>query len=485
VASAEAVIVGSGPNGLAAALVLAQAGIAVQLIEGTDELGGGCRSADFDTPGYRYDVCSAVLPLAVASPVFASLDLAGLGVEFAQPKIPVAHALGGDRAVVIQRSLEATVENLGRDGASYRALLEPLLEHADGVVDLALAPLRSVPSDWRAALAFGPRGLLPLTVLARRFRTDAGRGLLAGLAAHSGQPLDAPVTAGFALILALLAHVVGWPVVRGGTGALVDGIERELRSLGVEIETGRTVASLDELGRPRVVLLDCAAQSVVALASGQLSPSAARRYAGVRSGPGVCKVDFALSGPVPWSASACRDAATVHLGGTLEEIAAGERAVVRGRHPDTPFVLAVQPTVADPSRAPGGGATLWAYCHVPNGSDIDVSAQIEAQIERFAPGFGDLVIERRVRTAAQYAEYNPNYVGGDITGGAQTLRQTLFRPTVAWNPYRTPIDSVYLCSSATPPGGGVHGMCGAHAARAVLRERFGRDLPALAMRARL
>jgi phytoene dehydrogenase-like protein len=485
VASAEAVIVGSGPNGLAAALVLAQAGIAVQIIEGADELGGGCRSASFDVPGYRYDICAAVLPLAAASPVFASLDLAGLGVEFVQPPLPVAHALGDDRAIALDRSLELTVANLGRDGPAYRALIEPILEHAAGVVDLTLAPLRAVPRDWRAALAFGPHALTPLTMLARRFRTDAGRGLLAGLAGHAAQPLEAPVTGGFALILAVLAHAVGWPVVRGGSGALVDGIERELRSLGVDIETGRTVTSLEELGQPRAVLLDCSAQSVATLAGDRLSPSARRRYAAVRTSPGVCKVDFALSAPVPWSAPSCREAATVHLGGTLEEIAAGERAAVRGGFSETPFVLAVQPTVADPSRAPDGGATLWAYCHVPNGSGRDVSAQIEAQIERFAPGFRDLVIERRVRTAAEYSAYNPNYVGGDISGGAQTLRQTLFRPTVSWNPYRTPIEGVYLCSSATPPGGGVHGMCGAHSARAVLRERFGRNLPAAALRSHL
>jgi phytoene dehydrogenase-like protein len=317
---------------------------------------------------------------------------------------------------------------------------------------------------------FGLEGLLPATVLARGFRTEEARALLAGVAAHPMLPLTSPVTGGFGLTLMMIGHAVGWPVVEGGSGRLVDALVAELTSLGGKVETGRWVSSLGAIPPARAVLLDVTPRQFVAIAGGSIPARQRRALARFRYGPGVCKVDWALSGPVPWQAAPCREAGTVHLGGTFAEVARSEADVNAGRHPERPYCLVAQPGVVDPARAPAGRHTLWGYCHVPSGSAVDMSGRIEAQIERFAPGFRDLILARSVRTAVDMERYNPNYVGGDINGGAGTLRRTLLGPTPRWNPYRTPLPGVYLCSSSTPPGGGVHGMCGAGAARTALAD---------------
>jgi phytoene dehydrogenase-like protein len=470
-AAPDAVVVGAGPNGLAAALTLARAGLSVTVVEGAGTAGGGCRTEELTLPGFHHDVCSTVHPLAAASPFFLGAGLAARGVRLLTPKVAFAHPLDGGRAAAVSGSVDETASELGADSAAYRRLLEPLVRDADSIVPAILAPLRSVPGHPVAVAGFGVRGLLPATLLARRFHTDAARALLAGVAAHAILPLSAPLTSGFGLLLTMLAHAPGWPVVEGGSARLVDALTAELAALGGQVVTGSWIRRLDELPPARTVLLDITPRQLVELAGDRLPPRYARELRRFRYGPGVCKVDWALSGPVPWAAPACRDTATVHLGGTFEEIAASESDIAAGRHPERPYCIVTQPGVVDPSRAPAGKQTLWGYCHVPSGSTVDMADRIEAQIERFAPGFRDLVLARSVRTAAQEEQHNPNYVGGDINGGAGTLRQTVFRPAPRWNPYRTPLPGVYLCSSSTPPGGGVHGMCGAWAARTALADR--------------
>jgi phytoene dehydrogenase-like protein len=468
----DAIVVGSGPNGLAAAITLARAGLRVRLIEGSDTPGGGCRTAELTLPGFRHDVCSAVHPLAASSPFFTGVDLAARGVTLCTPKVAFAHPLDGGRAAAVTGSVEETAASLGRDAGAYRRLLGPLVRDSAVTLPEILAPIRSVPRHPLAMARFGLEGLPPATVVARSFRTEEAQGLFAGVAAHSMLPLNAPVTSAFGLLLTMAAHTVGWPVVEGGSARLAGALLDELAGLGGEVETGRWVRSLDELPAARAVLLDVTPRQLIALAGDRLSGAhlaALRRF---RYGPGVCKVDFALGGPVPWAAPACREAGTVHLGGTLAEVARSEADVAAGRMPERPYCLVAQPGVVDPTRAPRGQHTLWAYCHVPSGSPADVSGLIEAQIERFAPGFRDLILAKSVHTATDMERYNPNYVGGDINGGAGTLRQTLLRPTPRWNPYRTAIPGVYLCSSSTPPGGGVHGMCGYNAAKVALADHF-------------
>jgi phytoene dehydrogenase-like protein len=468
--AADAIIVGSGPNGLSAAITLARAGLKVLVIEGDGTPGGGCRTGELTLPGFRHDICSAVHPLAASSPFFVSVDLAARGVTLCTPKVAFAHPLDGGRAAAVAGSVEETAGSLGPDAAAYRRLLGPLVRDVGLTLPQILAPIRSVGRHALAMARFGLEGLPPATLLARRFRTEEGRALLAGVAAHSMLPLSAPLTSAFGLLLTMAAHAVGWPVVEGGSARLTDALLAELAALGGQVETGRWVGSLDELPPARVVLLDVTPRQLLALAGDRLAGwhrAALRRF---RYGPGVCKVDWALSGPVPWQAAACREAGTVHLGGTLGEVAASEAAVTAGKLPDRPYCIVAQPGVVDPTRAPAGQHTLWAYCHVPSGSAADASGLIEAQIERFAPGFRDLILARSVRTAADMERYNPNYVGGDINGGAGTLLQTVLRPTPRWNPYRTPVSGVYLCSSSTPPGGGVHGMCGVGAAQTALAD---------------
>jgi len=468
----DAVVVGSGPNGLAAAVTLARAGHGVEVLEGAPIVGGGTRTEALTLEGYRHDVCSAVHPALVASPFFRTLDLPALGIVLRQPEVAFAHPLGGGRAAALHRSVEETASHLGGDAAAYRALMGPLVEWLDRIVAYVLGPMRSMPRDPLALARFAKVGVPSVRHTARRFSTDAARALLAGAAAHSMEPLTAPLTSAFGLLLTALGHGVGWPVVEGGSAAISLGLTTELRRLGGVVRTDRQVTSLSELPPARAVLLDVSPRQFVALAGPRLSGRAGRPWARFRPGPGACKIDWALDGPVPWSAEACRRTVTVHVGGSFDEVAHSEAAVRAGRHPEQPFVLVAQPGVVDPTRAPSGRHTLWGYCHVPNGSDEDMSARIEAQIERFAPGFRDRVLARTVRTAADAEAHNPNQLGGDVNGGAATLRQTVLRPVPRWNPYRTPLDGVYLCSASTPPGGGVHGMCGMWAAQAALRERF-------------
>ena len=466
----DAVVVGSGPNGLAAALTIARTGRAVEVYEGAPLAGGGCRTEELTLPGFLHDVCSAVHPLVLASPFFQSVDLAARGVKLLTPTVAFAHPLDGGRAGAILGSVDETAATLGADARTYRRLFAPLARDVDKVLPTVLAQLRAKPRHPQAMARLGLPGLLPAPQLARWFGTDEARGLLAGAAAHSMLPLSTPLTASYGMLFVALAHAYGWPVVEGGSSRVVAALVEELGALGAKLETGRWVKRLADLPEADAVLLDVSPRHLANLAEDRLSATYRAALGRFRYGPGVCKVDWALSGPVPWEAPACRQAGTVHVGGTLEEVAASEAEVAAGRHPERPFCLVAQAGVVDPSRAPDGKHTLWAYCHVPSGSSVDMTERIEAQIERFAPGFRDLVLARATKTAAETERAHPNYVGGDLTGGMATLRQTVFRPTVRWDNYRTSSPGLYLCSASTPPGGGVHGMCGYGAARAALAD---------------
>ncbi len=470
----DAIVVGSGPNGLAAAITLARAGKSVVVYEGHATVGGGMRSAELTLPGFVHDICSAVQGTSTASPFFRNLDLGRFGLELIDPPAPLAHVLDGGRVAVLERSVTETAAGLGADRTAYRRLMAPLVRDADAVMDLVLGPIFRVPRHPLVAARFGLPGLRSADGLARgRFRGDEARALLAGVGAHSMLRLERPLTASFGLVLAITAHAYGWPVVRGGTGQLADALAAELRSLGGEIVTGHPVTAISELPAARAVLFDTTPRALVAIAGERLPDRYRRRLEGFRYGPGVVKVDWALSDPIPWTAEGARRAGTVHVGGTLDEVRAAEAEVAAGRHPERPFVIVVQQSRFDASRAPEGRHTGWAYCHVPNGSTLDMTERIEAQLERFAPGFRDTILARSVRLPADMEAYNPNYVGGDINAGIEDLRQLFTRPVAGLDPYSTPTRGIYLCSSSTPPGGGVHGMCGAWAARSVLRREFG------------
>ena len=457
----DAVVVGSGPNGLSAAIELAQAGRSVRVVEAAETVGGGTRSAELTLPGFVHDVCSTVHALAVGSPFLRRLPLP----ELVHPPAPLAHPLDDGSAVVLERSLEATAAGLDEgDGDAWLRLLGPFVDHADALLDDTLGPLRA-PRHPLLLARFGLAGLRSADGLARSvFRGERARALFAGLAAHSMLPLTAPVSASFGLVLAVLGHACGWPVVRGGSGGLADALAGHLRSLGGEIETGRRVSSLGDLPPARVALLDVTPKQLLEIAGERLPGRYARRLAGYRYGPGAFKLDYALDGPVPWRASQCARAATVHLGGTLDQIAASEASVGHER----PYVLLVQASLFDETRVPEGKHTVWAYCHVPNGWAGDATEAVERQIERFAPGFRDRVLARVAHSPADLERYDENYVGGDINGGRQDALQLFGRPVPRLVPYSTPVPGLYLCSSSTPPGGGVHGMCGFHAARAAL-----------------
>lgn len=465
----DAVVVGSGPNGLAAAIELARAGLSVLVVEGANTPGGGARSAALTLTGFTHDVCSSVYPMAAASPFLRRLPLDRFGLEWLHSPVAFAQALDGGRGL-FHRSLDETAAGLGPDADAYRRLMEPLLRSADGLFADLLGPPFTVPRHPLAALRFGLPGLRSGRGFAEAyFQTTDARALWAGIAAHAVIPLESRPGGAIALMMALAGHAHGWPVARGGAQKLTDALVAYLRSLGGEVETGRWVKSLADLPPAKAVLFDTTPRQLLAVAGDQLPAGYARRLRRFRHGPGVFKVDWALAGPVPWAAEGCRRAATVHVGGTLDEVSAAERAAFHGRVAEQPFVLFVQPTVADPSRAPAGKHVGWGYCHVPHGSAEDALDRIENQIERFAPGFRDLVLARKVWTPAAMEAYNPNYVGGDIAGGVTDLWQLFTRPVASLDPYRTPNPRVWLCSSSTPPGGGVHGMCGWAAARSVLR----------------
>jgi phytoene dehydrogenase-like protein len=463
----DAIVVGSGPNGLAAAITLAQAGRSVLVVEAADTVGGGLRSAELTRPGFTHDVCSAIHPLAKGSPFLRELPLAEHGLELADPPAPLAHPLDDGTAVTLERSVEDTAAGLGPDADAYTKLMAPLVRRSEWFEPFVLGR-RPISRRPLLAARFGLLALRSAVGLAGRFEGERARALFAGLAAHSIQDLHRSPTASFGLVLGLLAHARGWPLVRGGSQRLADALASYLRSVGGEIQTGRHVASVDELPESRVTMLDVTPRQVLRLAGHRLPARYARALRRYRYGPGVFKLDWALDGPVPWAATGCARAATVHVGGTLEEIAASEQAVSRGEAPERPFVLVAQHSLFDGTRAPEGKHTLWAYCHVPNGSTVDMTERIEAQIERFAPGFRELVLERSVRGPAELERHNENYVGGDINGGVQDLRQLYTRPVVRLDPYSTPVDGLYICSSSTPPGGGVHGLCGHYAARSAL-----------------
>jgi phytoene dehydrogenase-like protein len=439
--------------------------------EASERVGGGAGSEELTLPGFVHDVCSAVHPLAAGSPFFRTLPLADHGLEWVHPPLPLAHPLDDGPPALLQRSVDETATGLEADGAAYRSLVEPLVRSWPQLEGALLGPLLRVPRHPLALGRFALRGLRSARSLASGFDGESARALLAGLAAHSLRPLEAPGSAGFGLVLAVTGHSVGWPIPRGGAQRIADALTSYLRSLGGEIATGVPVASLEELRDTPLVLCDVSPRGLLRLAGDRLPPGYRRALERYRFGPGAFKLDWALSAPIPWRSPDCARAATVHLGGTLAEIAESERAPWNGRHAARPFVLLAQPSLFDDTRAPDGTHTAWAYCHVPNGSREDLTERVELQIERFAPGFRELILCRSVRDPAALERWNPNLAGGDISGGANTLRQLLARPVLRRVPYATPVPGLFLCSASTPPGGGVHGMCGYHAARAALRAR--------------
>ncbi len=472
-ASLDAVVIGSGPNGLAAAVALAREGFSVRVLEGHDRPGGGARTSELTLPGFRHDVCSAIHPMGLASPFFRELGLERHGLEWIHPDFPVAHPLDGGVVAVMERSVEATAARFDEaSGRAYRRLFGPLVPRFDELMEDLLAPPRLPRHPWSMA-AFGLRLPPSSLAMARAWFTDErARALLAGNAAHSVLPLDSFLsTNAVGLMLMLAGHAKGWPIAKGGSQSIVAALIAELEANGGSVETGRRVLSMKDLPPAKAYLFDTSPSALVRIAGERLPERFAKRLLRFRHGPGIFKIDYALSGPVPWIAEECRRAGTVHVGGSLDEIARSEREANQGIHAERPFVLTAQQSLFDPTRAPEGKHTFWAYCHVPAGSTVDMTERIEAQIERFAPGFRDLVLARHTMNCADAERYNPNLIGGDIVGGAADWRQLLTRPVVGWRPHTTPDPGIFLCSSSTPPGGGVHGMCGYWAARAVIGRR--------------
>lgn len=468
----DAIVVGSGPNGLAAAITLQQHGLSVLLLEGKNEIGGGLRTAELTLPGFNHDICSAIHPMAVASPFFKTLPLQKHGLEFIYPEIAAAHPFDNGKAAVLVKSLEDTASLLGKDEKAYRQLMEPVLTDWDKLASSVLGPPISIPSHPIAMASFGLKALQSALSIAKRFSTSEAKGLWAGMAAHSIQPLSNLTTAGIGLVLSAAAHLKGWPVPKGGSRNIAVALASYFTSLGGKIETEFYVKSLDQLPSSNAVIFDVTPKQLLEIAGHKFSSSYSSKLQKYRYGMGVFKVDWALDGPIPFTAKECRTAGTVHLGNTIEEIAASESEASAGKIPERPFVLLAQQSLFDKTRAPEGKHTAWAYCHVPNGSKADMTAAIENQIERFAPGFKDLILAKHVFSPAQMEEYNPNYIGGDINGGIIDIQQLFARPVLSASPYRTSAKGLYICSSSTPPGGGVHGMCGYHAAKTALKDVF-------------
>jgi phytoene dehydrogenase-like protein len=465
----KAAIIGSGPNGLSAAITLARAGVKVFVYEGRDTVGGAASTGEVTLPGFHHDLGSSVYPMGVSSPFFRSLPLAEFGLRWVEPDAPLAHPLDDGTAVMLEHDLEATAAGLGADSRAYSRLMRPLVEHWADLSEAVLSPLLQIPMHPILLARFGMFAAMPATILAKTvFRGERARALFAGNAAHSVLPLDSPFSAAVGLVLGAAGHTHGWPVAGGGAQGISDALAGYLKSLGGTIYTGHTVSSMSELEGYDAILCDLSPRQLNRIAAGKLPAAYAKRLDGFRYGPAAFKIDWALSEPIPWRARECLRAGTVHVGGSLEEFAASERAPWEGRVEAKPFVLVAQPSLFDPSRAPQGRHTAWGYCHVPNGYAGSAEDAIEAQIERFAPGFRDCILAKKVWTPAVLESWNPNLIGGDLSGGAMTLGQLIARPTLSQ--YRTPVKGLYLCSSSTPPGGGVHGMCGFHAANAALSD---------------
>ncbi len=466
----DVVIIGSGPNGLSAACATARAGLSTLVIEAKPEPGGGTRTSQVTLPGFQHDICSSVHPLGLASPWFREL---GISIDWVHPDAPVAHVLPDGHAVTLERSIDDTCDQLGPDALAYRRLVTPFVRRFDDLLADILGPLK-LPSSPFLLARFGLDALRSLRGLARwTFRADEAPALLAGIAAHAMLPLDRAATASFGLVLATAGHAVGWPIARGGSRAITDALLARFRADGGELVLDHPVRSMRELPEARAYLFDVTPRQLLAIAGDRLPARYRERLARFRYGPGVFKIDWALREPVPWHDPRCARTATVHLAGTLDDVSRAERAVHAGQLSDQPFVLFVQPTLFDPTRAPAGQHIAWAYCHVPHGSTIDATAAIEAQIERVAPGFRDVILARATLNAQEIERYNWNYVGGDINGGLADVWQLFTRPLPQLDPYATGAPDIFLCSSSTPPGGGVHGMCGYYAAQSALRQRFG------------
>lgn len=467
--NSKACVIGAGPNGLAAAIVLAQAGLQVDVFEAQPTAGGSVRSMELTQPGFVHDFGSAVFPLGVGSPFFSSLPLEKHGLEWIHSPAPLAHPLDDGTAVILERDLENATTRLGPDGNAWRGLVQPFVEHWRELAVEVLRPVLSIPKHPWLMARFGMRAVLSARAIGQRFQTDRTRALFAGLAAHSFLAMDEPLSSAFGLMMAIPAHAVGWPIASGGAQSITDALCSYLSALGGRVITSSYVESLDSLSDYNLILCDVTPRQLLAIGGRRLSESYKRQLQRFRYGPGVFKLDYALSALIPWKAPECMRAATVHLGGSFDEIADSEKAVRSGKCAERPFVLLAQPSLFDPSRAPAGKHTAWAYCHVPNGSRIDMLEKVEDQIERFAPGFRQTILARHVFSPADIERMNANLVGGDISGGVIDLRQMLFRPTRRL--YATSAPNIYLCSSSTPPGGGVHGMCGYHAAKIALARR--------------
>lgn len=466
-----AIVVGAGPNGLSAAVALARAGVRVTIREAMDEIGGGTGTGELTLPGFQHDVCSSVHPMGAASPFFRSLPLAEHGLEWVQPSSPLAHPFDDGTAALLERSTAATGETLDvADRSTWSRVMDPFVSRFDPLIVDTLAPLR-LPKSPLLMARFGLGAIRSALGFVRsRFDGPRARALFCGAAAHTLEPLETPPTAAFGLMLTITGHAVGWPFARGGSQQISNALATELKQHGGAIMTGAPVHTLDDLPAADAVLLDLTPRQVVAVAGSRLPGRYRRRLERYRYGPGVFKIDWALSEPIPWTAEECRRAGTIHLGGTAEEIAQSSGDAFHGRVPQRPFVLLTQPTLFDPTRAPEGRHIAWAYSHVPHGSTVDLTDAIETQVERFAPGFRDTILARATRTPRQIEQHNANMIGGDINGGVADLRQLFFRPVARLDPYSTPAKDIFICSSSTPPGGAVHGMCGWHAARSALRQ---------------
>ncbi|MHA4844897.1 phytoene desaturase family protein [Flavitalea antarctica] len=465
----DAIVVGSGPNGLAAAIVLQRAGLSVLILEAKNTIGGGLRTAELTLPGFRHDICSAIHPMAANSPFFRSLPLEQFGLKFIYPGIAAAHPLDDGTAAVLKHSLQETSDLLDVDKPAYRSLVAPIVNDWPKIEDDVLAPFHFPGHPIRMA-AFGLKAIQPATLLAKRFKTEKARSLFAGMAAHSILPLDQVATSAIGLVMLASAHIKGWPIPAGGSQSLADALAAHFLSLGGKIEMNVYVKSLEQLPSSRAILFDVSPKQLLTIAGHKFNEQYTRQLSRYKYGMGVFKIDWALSSPVPFTNAACRDAGTLHLGGSYNEIVASEQSAWSGKESENPFVLLAQQSLFDSTRAPAGKHTAWAYCHVPNGSLKDMTTIIEKQVERFAPGFRDTILGRHTYNTAQLQEHNPNYIGGDINGGEFNIKQLFTRPALRISPYKTSAAGIYICSASTPPGGGVHGMCGYHAANKVLKD---------------